>query len=108
MAHELFKNVLDSLDYTIVDNNRHYLIIDNLETIREFLLNKRDDECKHIDMTILPCILWHNNFIIQNNFKFINDEIKVEFIKLRKKLINWCIQSNTQDESGNDDVDIIE
>ena len=57
MAHESFKKVLDSLDYTIVDNNRHYVGNDNLETIREFLLNKRDDEYKYIDMTILPCIL---------------------------------------------------
>ena len=110
MAHESFKNVLDSLDYTIVDNNRHYLRIDNLETIREFLLNKRDDEYKHIDMTILPCILWHIIFIIEikNNFKSNNDEIKLEYIKLRKQPINWYIQCNTQDENGNDDVDIIE
>ena len=108
MAHESFKNVLDSLDYTIVDNNRHYLGIDNLETIREFLLNQRDDEYKNIDMTILPCILLHLNFIIENNFKFNNDETKVEYIKLRKQLINWYIQCNTQDENGNDDVDIIE
>ena len=108
MAHESFKHVLDSLDYTNVDNNRHYLGIENLETIREFLLNKRDDEYKHIDMTILPCILWHINFIIENNFKFNYDEIKVEYIKLRKQLNNWYIQSNTQDENGNDDVDIIE
>ena len=82
MAHESFKNVLDSLDYTIVDNNRHYLGIDNLETIREYLLNKRDEEYKHIIMTILPCILWHINFRIENNFEFNNGEIKVEYIKL--------------------------
>ena len=106
MAHESFKNVLDSLDYTIVDNNRHYLGIDNLETIREYLLDKRDDEYKHIDMTILPCNLWH--ITLENNFKFKNDEIKVEYIKLRKQLINWYIQCNTQDENGNDDVDIFE
>ena len=105
MAHESFKNVLDSLDYTIVDNNRHYLGIDNLETIRDYLLNKRDDEYKHIDMTRLPCILWQNNFIMENNFKFDNDEIKVEYIKIIKELFNWYIQCNTQDENGNDDVD---
>ena len=44
MAHESFRNVLDSLDYTIFDNNRHYFGIDNLETNRDFLLNKRDNE----------------------------------------------------------------
>ena len=108
MAHESFKNVLDSLDYTIVDNNRNYLGIDNLETIREYLLNKRDDEYKHFAMTTLPCFLWHNNFIIENHFKFTNDEIKVEYIELRKQLINWYFQCNTQDENGNDNVDIIE
>ena len=108
MAHESFKNVLDSLDYTIVNNNRHYLGIDNLETIREYFLNKRDEEYKHTDMTILPFILWHINFIIENNFKFNNDEIKVENINLRKQLINWWIQCNTQDGNGNDVLEIIE
>ena len=58
-------------------------------------------------MTILPCILWHINFIIENNFKFNNDEIKVD-IQLRKQLINWYFQCNTQNENGNDVVDIIE
>ena len=108
MAHESFKNVLDSLDYAIVDNNRHYLGIEKLETIREYLLIKRDEENNHIDMTILPCILWHIEFIIENNFKFYNDEIKAEYIKLKKQPINWYIQCNTQDENGNDYVDIIE
>ena len=108
MAHESFKDVLDSLDYTIVDNNRQYLGIDNLKTIREYLLNQRDEEYKHIDMTILPCTLWHINFLIEINFKFKKDEIKAEYIKLRKQLINWYIQCNTQDENGNDDVDVIE
>ena len=57
MTHESFINVLDSSDYIFVDNNRNFLGIDNLETIREYILNKRDDEYKHIDMTILPCTL---------------------------------------------------
>ena len=108
MAHESFEKVLDSLDYTIVDNNRHYLGIDNLKTIRGYLLNKRDDESKHIYLTILPCFLWHNNFIVENNFNFNIDEVKIEYIKLRKQLINWYNQCNTPDENGNDDVDITE
>ena len=81
MAHKSFENVLDSLDYTIVDNNREYLGIENLETIRENLLDKRDGEYKHIDMHMLPYILWQINYIIENNFKFNNDEIKAEYIK---------------------------
>ena len=108
MAHESFKNVLDSLDYIIVDNNREYFGIDNLETIREYLLNKRDGEYKHNDMYVLPNILWQINFIIENNFKFNSDEIKAEYIKLRKQLINWYVQCNTQDVNGIDDVDIID
>ena len=59
-------------------------------------------------MYLLPYILWHINYIIENNFKFNNDEIKAEYIKLRKQLVNWFFQCNTQDDSGNDDVDIIE
>ena len=59
-------------------------------------------------MFMLPYLLWHINFIIENNFKFNNDEIETEYVKLRKQLNNWFVQCNTQDEEGNDDVDIIE
>ena len=84
MAHKSFKNVLDSQDYTIVDNNSQYLGIENLETTREYLLDKRDGEYKHIEMFMLPYILWQINYKIEYNFKFNNGEIKVEFIKIRK------------------------
>ena len=56
--HKSFINVLDSLDYTIVDNNSQYFRSENLETIRECLLDKRDGEYKHIEMFIVPYILW--------------------------------------------------
>ena len=56
-------------------------------------------------MFMLPYILWHINYIIENNFKFNNDETKAEYIKLGKQLSNWFIQCNTQDENGNDNVD---
>ena len=36
MAHKSSINVLDSLDYTIVDNNSQYLGIENLESIRDY------------------------------------------------------------------------
>ena len=108
MTHKSFKNVLDSLDYTIVVNNSQYLGIENLENIREYLLDKRDGEYKDIDMLMLPYILWQIKYKIDNNFEFDNDEIKAEYNKLRKQLINWFIQCNTQDENGNDDIDIIE
>ena len=47
MEHKSFKEVSDSLDYVIVDyNNTQFFGIKNLETIREYLLNKRDGEYK--------------------------------------------------------------
>ena len=58
-------------------------------------------------MYMLPYILWQINYIIENNFQFNNEQIKVEHNKLRKQLINWFIQCNAQ-EDGNDDVDTIE
>ena len=73
MEHKSFKNVLDSLDYVIVDyNNTQFFGIDNLENIREYLLNKQDGENE------LPHILWQINYIIENNFEFNDDEIKAE------------------------------
>ena len=92
MEHKSFKNVLDSLDYTIVGDNSQFLGIENLEMIRKYLLDKREGEYKHIDMHILHFILYHIKFINENNFKFNNDDIKVEYIKLRKQLINWFVQ----------------
>ena len=44
MEHKSFKNVLDSLNYIIVDNNSQFLGIENVETIRDYLFNKRDGE----------------------------------------------------------------
>ena len=108
MEHKSYENVLDGLDYTIVDNNSQFLGIQNLEMIRIYLLDKRDEEYNHVDRFQLPYILEKMNCIIENNFKFNNGEIKAEYIKLRKQLINWFVQGNTQDENGNDDVDIIE
>ena len=59
-------------------------------------------------MHILPYILWQIRYIIENNFKFNNDEVTAGYIKLGKRLFNWFIQCNTQEENGNDDVDINE
>ena len=80
---------LDSLDYTIVDNKSQLLGIENLEMIREYTLDKRDGEYNHVDMLQLPYNLQQINYITENNFKFIDDEIEAEYIKLRKQLINW-------------------
>ena len=82
--------------------------VENFDTIREYLLDKRDGEYKHIEMHTLPYILWQIIYMIENNFKFINDEVKAEYNKLRKQFNNWFIRCKTQDENGNDDVDIIE
>ena len=73
-----------------------------------YLLDKRVGEYNHVDMFQLPYILEQVIFIIENNFEFNEGEIKAEYIKSRKQLINWFNQCNTQDENGNDDVDIIE
>ena len=56
----------------------------------------------------LPYIIQQNTFLKEKNFKFNDVEIKAEYIKLRKQLIKWFIQCNTQDENSNDDVDVIE
>ena len=64
MEQKSFKNVLDSMDYTIVDNNSQFLGIENLEMIRKYLLNKRDGEYNHLDMLQLPYIFPQINYII--------------------------------------------
>ena len=99
MEHKSFKNVLDSLDYTIVDNNSQFLGIENLEMIRKHLLEKRDGEYMHWEMFALLYFIWQINYMIENNFKFNNDEIKVEYIKLKKQPNKWFVQCNTQDDN---------
>ena len=108
MAQKSFKNVLYSLDYAIVDNFSQYFGVENFDTIREYLLDKRYGEYKHIEMHTLPYILRQIDYMIENNFKFNNDEAKAECIKLRKQPNTWFIQCNTQNENGNDDIDIFE
>ena len=108
MEHKSFKNVLDSMDYTIVDNNSQFLGIEDLEMIRKNNLDKRDVDYNHAEMLQLPFIIEQLNYIIENNFKFNSDEIRAEYNKLRKQFIDWFVQCNTQDENGNDNVDIIE
>ena len=61
MELESFKNVLDSLDYTIVDNNRKILGTENPEMIQKYIRDKRDNEYTHIDMFQLPYILGQIN-----------------------------------------------
>ena len=56
----------------------------------------------------LPYIIEQINYKIENNFTFNDDELTTEYNKLRKQLINWFVQCNTQNENGNDNVDIIE
>ena len=102
MELKSFRNVLDSLDYTIVADNSRFLGIENLEMIRKYLLDKRDIEFKHCEMFELLYILEQINYIIENNFNFSNDEIKAEYIKLRKQLIKWFVECNTQDENKNE------
>ena len=79
------------MDYTIVDNNSQFLGIENLEMIRKYLLDKRDGEYNHVDMFQLPYILEQKNNKIENNFEFNKGEIKAEYIKLRKQLLNCFV-----------------
>ena len=102
MEHKSFKNVLDSLDYTIVDDNSQFLGIENVEAVRKYLLDKRDNEYNHIDMFRLPYLLEQINYILENNFEFNNEQLRREFIKLRKQKIKRFIECNTQDENNDE------
>ena len=42
MEHKAFNNVLDSLDFTNVDDNSQ--LLENLEAVGKYLLDKRDNE----------------------------------------------------------------
>ena len=45
--------------------------------IRNCILDKRG-EYNHVDMLQLPYIMEQINYLIENNFKFNNDEIRAE------------------------------
>ena len=96
------------MDYTIVDNNSQFLGIESPEMIRKYLLDKRDGEYNHVNMFELLYIIEQINYIKENNFTFIDDEFRAEYNNLRKQLIKWFFQCNTQDENGCDKDDIIE
>ena len=94
---------MDSLDYTIIDDNSQFLGIENLEAVRKYLLDKRDKKYNHVDRFELLYILGQIIYIIENNFEFNNERFRREYIKLRKQFIKWFIECNTQDEIGNDE-----
>ena len=58
MEHKSLKKVLDSFDYTNVDNNREFLGTENPEMIRKNIIDKRADEYKHVGIFQLPHIFW--------------------------------------------------
>ena len=47
----------------------------------------------------LPYTIWQIIYIKEKNFKFNNNEIKVEYFKLGKQLIKWFVECNTQDKN---------
>ena len=51
----------------------------------------------------LPFILWHNNYVRENNVEFNNERLRREYIKVGKHLIKWFIECNTQDENNDGD-----
>ena len=100
MEHKTFKDVLDSFDNIIVVNNNILCFsIDNLEAVREYILDKRDGDFEHCQIYELQYILWQSIYIIQNNFKFNDDEIKAENIKLGKQNIKWFVECNIEIKS---------
>ena len=101
MERKSCKSVLDSLDFTIVDDNSQVLGIGKLEMIRNYLLNKREGEYNQVDVFELPYIMEQLNYIIENKFKLNNNEIRAEYNKLRKQLIRWFVECNTQDKNEN-------
>ena len=81
MEHISSKNVLDGLDYTIVDKNSQFWGIQNLERIRKYLLVKRDEEYNHVDIFQLPYILEQNNYIIDKTSSLLKVKSKQSILK---------------------------
>ena len=94
------KSVSDCLkiiDDAIVENIGKFIGVSILENIHKYLLEKGQTEFIE-DRIALSNVLSQINFILKNYYQFVEEDIKIENIQLRKLKLDWLEECNTKPE----------
>ena len=86
---------LNIIDDAIVEHNGKYTGISNLESIHKCLLEKRQSDFIE-DRVALSNVLGQIHSIIENHYQFVEEDIKSEYIVLRKLILVWLIECSTE------------
>ena len=76
-------NSLNVIDDAIVENKGKYIGISDLENIHKYLLEIGQSDFIE-DRVALSNVLSQKNSILENHYQFVDEDIKSEYIQLRK------------------------
>ena len=85
---------LTIIDFAIVEN---IIFNSHLEDIHEYLLEKEESEIIE-DRVALPKVISQTKFMIGNYYQFPEEDIKNEYVQLRKLILVWLEECNTKPE----------
>ena len=99
MQVKSLKDILNIFDYGIVENNAKFHGVYISENIRIYLLDEGRE-----DVMSLSAMLSQINAIIENQFRFTNIQLKDDYIQLRKLILEWLLENNTELEDDSTDL----
>ena len=90
---------LVKIDDAIVEINGNYIGISNLENFHKYLLEIGQSDIIE-DRVALSNVLSQINSLIENRYHFVEEDIKKEYVQLRKLIKLWLIECSTEPEIG--------
>ena len=88
---------LNIIDDAIVENIGKCIGISNLENIHKYLLEKGQSDFIE-DRVALSNVLSQINSIKENYYEFDEEDIKCDYMQLRKLILTWLIECGTEPE----------
>ena len=93
---DYFKNIDDA----IVEIIGKFIGVSNLENIHKYLLEIGQSDFIE-DRVALSNVLSQIKSIMENQYQFVEENIKREYVQLRKLIFVWLIESSTEPEVDN-------
>ena len=100
MEVKAVSDCLNIIDDAIVQNIGKNITISDLENIHKYLLEKGQSDFIE-DRVALSNVLSQINSILENYYQFPEEDIKSEYIQLRKIILVWLIECSTEPKVGN-------
>ena len=88
MEVKLLQDCFNIVDDVIVENIGKNIASSNLENVHKYLLQKGQSDFIE-DRIALSNLLSQVNCIIENHYQFAEEDIKSDYIQLRKLILVW-------------------